>query len=547
MLVDEHAHPVVDQARDELTLGISGSGAGPQAGARSLRILVVAPEGPPVRSGVASVVGYLGEGLERRGHRIDVLAYPDVGRLSLGEIRLSSLIFKLPRLLRRIDDYDVIHIHGATPTVSDVALLFTCRRNRHSVVIYTHHMDVAFGSDNPLTGLYNRVHRRLAARADAVVATTHENLGLLGDTGCGGVIELGVDVDQFSTSEPKDARFTVLFVGQFRPYKGVRVLLETMRHIPEARLLLAGHGPEERAYRLLAAELGLDVEFHVGVDDQQLRQLYRRAHAIVLPAVSRREAFGLVLLEGMAAGCVPIASSLPGVREVVAQAGFVFPQGDATRLEGILRGLRETPALVQQLASRARLRAGEFSRARTIGEYERLITGLIGCRGLKDRIADRRHSHASALHGFVADVATNLEADWAEMLLCPSQRELYTVASTEARMLADPEIRRASSLVSWYAVNTAASTLVGPDDGPLHLGESVVVGGKPLAAMVAPLTMARRPFGALVLIRRERSFEQRDLNNLTCFARSVAPSLSACVLDKGPIQGEQNGHRGRRR
>src|SRR5215208_6554917 len=121
------------------------NGTGVQA-ARSLRILVVAPEAPPVRSGIASVVGYLQKGLDGRGHRIDVLAYPEVRRLAFGEIRLSSLIFKIPRLLRRIDDYDVIHIHGATPTVSDVALLFALRRKRHPVVVYTHHMDLAFES-----------------------------------------------------------------------------------------------------------------------------------------------------------------------------------------------------------------------------------------------------------------------------------------------------------------------------------------------------------------------------------------------------------------
>jgi glycosyltransferase involved in cell wall biosynthesis len=528
--IAEHAPPVVEEFRPAGPLTIRGSGAGAQAAGRSLRILVVAAEAPPVRSGVASVVGYLEDGFEARGHRIDVLAYPDVRRLAFGEMRLSSLIFRLPRLLRRIDEYDVIHIHGATPTVSDVALLFAGRRRRHPVLIYTHHMDLALGSDNTATHLYNYLHRRLSARADAVVATTRENLRLLDDSGRGGVIALGVDVDHFSTSDSKDAQFTVLFIGQFRPYKGVRVLLEAMSNVPGARLLIAGHGPEEQAYRSLAAALGLDVEFHVDVDDQELRQLYRRAHAVVLPAVSRREAFGLVLVEGMAAGCVPIASNLPGVREVVAQAGFVFPRGDSTRLGGILHGLRENPALVQHLADRGRMRAAEFSRANTICAYERLITGLIACRDLKERLAHRDQSYASALRRFVADVATNLEADWVEMVLGPSQPELCTVA-TEAPTFLDHHFRRASSLLAWYAVNTSASTLVGPSDGPLHLGDSAVVGGKPPAAMVTPLKLAKQPFGALLLMR-ERPFEERDLSNLTCFARSVAPSLRAMVPNK---------------
>jgi hypothetical protein len=393
-------------------------------------------------------------------------------------------------------------------------------------------MDLAFGSDNPLTHLYNYLHRRLTARADAVVATSHDNLRLLADTGRGGVIALGADVDHFSTSGPEDPQFTVLFIGQFRPYKGVGVLLEAMSHVPGARLLLAGRGPEEQAYRSLAAELGLDVEFHVDVDDPELRQLYRRAHAVVLPAVSRREAFGLVLVEGMAAGCVPIASNLPGVREVVARAGFLFPRGDSTRLGAILHGLRENPSLVKHLADRARIRAAEFSRAHTICEYERLITGLIACRDLKERLADRDHSYDSALRRFVADLETNFHADWTEIVLCPSQDELCTVASRELHT--HHRLRRASSLLAWYAVNTAASTLLRPNDGPLHLEDWAVVDGKAPAAMVAPLTDARRPFGALLLMR-ERPFEQRDLDDLTCFARYTAPSLYAIVSNRSIV------------
>jgi rhamnosyl/mannosyltransferase len=102
----------------------------------------------------------------------------------------------------------------------------------------------------------------------------------------------------------------------------------------------------------------------------------------VLPSVSRREAFGVVLVEGMAAGCVPIASDLPGVREVVGRTGFLFPTGDANRLAGILRVLRDDPALVQKIGDRARVRAAGFSRERAIREYDRLITGLVASRDL---------------------------------------------------------------------------------------------------------------------------------------------------------------------
>lgn len=498
-----------------------------KAAARSLRILMVATEAPPVHGGIARIVGYLRDGFQERGHHIDVLAYPEVGRLVFGELRLSGLIFKLPQLLRRINEYDVIHVHGTTPTVSDVVLLFARLRGLYPLVIYTHHMDLDFKPVGFLNRVYNRLHHRLSARADAVIASTQDNLRLLGDQYRGLVIPLGIDLEHFNTNGQKDPRFTVLFIGQFRPYKGVNVLLQAMSQVTGARLLLAGQGPEEETYRSLGAELGLDVEFHIGVDDDQLLQLYQRAHAVVIPSVSRLEAFGLALVEGMAAGCVPIASDLPGVREVVGQTGFLFPAGDANQLAGILCGLRDNPVLVQQISDRARVRAGGFGRENTTCEYERLITGLIACRDLKDRLADHAQSWASALHAFATDITRVLEADWTEIVLRLTQDELFTIASTETiRLLDHRPFQRASSPLAWYAIITGDSILVGPNNGLLHL-RGVIVREMP-AAMVTPLTINGEHFGALVSIR-EQPFDQRDLSSLTRFARYAAPWLSAVV------------------
>ncbi len=360
------------------SLNIAGSGA--QQVKQQLRVLVVATEAPPVHGGIARIVGSLRKGFQERGHHVDVLAYPEIKRFQVGEVRLSSLILKLPKLLNIINTYDVIHVHGATPTVSDVALLLARLRRRRPLIVYTHHMDLDFKPIGFLNILYNYLHRRLIAGADVVVASTQDNLGLLGRgrQRKNAIIPFGINLKEFSTNGQKDISFTVLFIGQFRPYKGVRVLLEAMSKVAGARLILAGQGPEEHSYRALGKELGLDIEFHTGINDTQLRQLYQRAHVVVLPSVSRLEAFGIVLVEGMAAGCVPIASNLPGVREVVGQTGFLFPVGDADRLADILRNLRDDPEQVQQISDRARVRAAGFDHEHVISNYESLITGLMG-------------------------------------------------------------------------------------------------------------------------------------------------------------------------
>ncbi len=357
--------------------GILVAPAEPKTPLRPLRILVVATEAPPVRGGIARIVGYLRDGLQKRGHQVDVLAYPRVKRVTFGEIRLSSLILKLPGLFFRLNEYDIVHIHGTTPTLSDVFLLFVRLRNPHLHIVYTHHVDLDLKAVGFLNGLYNRVHHRLSAHADAVVAATQDTLKLLGEKQNGFVIPYGIDLTRFEARGEKDARFTVLFIGQFRPWKGVRVLLQAISQVVDAQLLLAGHGPEEQLYRSLAAQSGIDVEFHIAKSDEQVIKLYQRAHVVVVASTSHLEAFGLALVEGMAAACVPVASDLPGVREVVGQRGFLFPAGDAEQLAAILRRLRDDPQLVRQMGERAREDAKAFDQQRTIAAYEGLFASLV--------------------------------------------------------------------------------------------------------------------------------------------------------------------------
>ena len=77
----------------------------------------------------------------------------------------------------------------------------------------------------------------------------------------------------------------------------------------------------------------------------------------MLPSTNRREAFGLVLLEGMAAGCVPVASDLPGVRDLARSNGLLVAPGDAQDLRWALQALAARPDTVRRLQA-ARDRGG---------------------------------------------------------------------------------------------------------------------------------------------------------------------------------------------
>jgi rhamnosyl/mannosyltransferase len=197
---------------------------------------MIATEAPPIRGGIARVIGTLQEGLQRHGHQVDVLAYPEVGRLIVGEIRLSGLAFRLPRLLRTMGSYDIVHVHGITPTVSDVTLLLTSLFHPRLPIVYTHHVDLDLQQAGFLNSVYNALHHCLSKRSAAITAATQETLALLGQNGHGLVIPFGIDPAYFQATTERARPFTVLFVGQFRPWKGVRMLLRAMTRLPQARL-----------------------------------------------------------------------------------------------------------------------------------------------------------------------------------------------------------------------------------------------------------------------------------------------------------------------
>ena len=116
----------------------------------------------------------------------------------------------------------------------------------------------------------------------------------------------------------------MLFVGQMRPYKGVETLLAAAAGQAWLKLTLVGDGAELGRYRRLAERLpAANARFTGRLSDAELQHQYGIADVVVLPSVTLAEAFELVLIEGMAAGCVPVASDLPGVRDIASPTGLV--------------------------------------------------------------------------------------------------------------------------------------------------------------------------------------------------------------------------------
>ena len=139
---------------------------------------------------------------------------------------------------------------------------------------------------------------------------------------------------EFFTLNAKVAREDwYLVVGALEPYKRTDIVIDAARD--RFNLRIAGNGSqrgslEQRAHRGNASGKSNAIEFLGRVADDQLRDSYRRARALIFPQV---EDFGIISAEAQACGCPVVALAKGGGSEIVTAAtGELFEQQNVESL-----------------------------------------------------------------------------------------------------------------------------------------------------------------------------------------------------------------------
>lgn len=249
-------------------------------------------------------------------------------------------------------------------------LLRLCRR-RFGRIVVVEHLEAPAGPQ-PRTGALRWVPRlalawrrrragrlRAARLADHVVAVSERvrnRLVQVWGLPAGQVVVArnGVDWRRFRRDAAAGARFRAAhgvapeafvfgMLTRLHKVKGVDIALRALREAlspPPRRdpvLVVCGEGDDDAALRALAQELGLAgrVRFPGPVADSAAAVA---AFDSILFS-SRSEGLPLALLEGMAAGCVPVVTDVGGMREPVSSpdVGWVVPPEDPAALATAMR------------------------------------------------------------------------------------------------------------------------------------------------------------------------------------------------------------------
>lgn len=328
---------------------------------------------PEVSGGIERYLHDLSVFLKDRGHSVQILVTGG-GFRRLEDIEVLGVpspcrILSNPvapgfsRFLSETDA-DVIHFHLPLPTA--VIAWMMVRRKRRKPYIVTYHSDIVRQSF--AMPLYGPILLRFLKGASRVIATsenyirTSKYLNCLNNTEA---IPIGVDLNRFVPT-PCPTREYYLFVGRFRRYKGIFVLLEAWRRISNPpKLILAGGGLLADKIEKFARKYKLPVSVVCNANDRELIDLYQNARALILPSVQRSEAFGMVQVEAMACGTPVISSNLPtGVSWVNRhnETGFLFPPGIPDELKKAVLLMENSPEIRENMSLKARERAeNQFS------------------------------------------------------------------------------------------------------------------------------------------------------------------------------------------
>lgn len=177
----------------------------------------------------------------------------------------------------------------------------------------------------------------------------------------------------------------IVMLGSINHGKGQDLLLEAFPLVKgEAELHFYGNiGFSARGYarklqeRAADAGLGGKIFFHPPTDDVA----GILAETCILVHTSRRESFGMVLVEAMAAGVPVVANDLGGMQEVVADGvtGYLVPPGDAATLAARIDLLLADAGLRERMGDAGRTRVIEnYDIATRIEDYHMLYESLAG-------------------------------------------------------------------------------------------------------------------------------------------------------------------------
>lgn len=307
------------------------------------------------------------EELEQNGIKIHSLG---IG----GNVYHPQNIFKLREFISR---YDIIHTHNtACQLFVPIAKMLSFSKTK---LVTTEHSANNRRRDKwylkPVDKwMYNR-YRYIICISEQPAENLRKHIGAKDNIV---VVNNGVDLARFLYPIKDISRhhtFVITQVSSFNDAKDQDTLVKAIKELPDNyRLQLAGDGTRRPIVEELVHTLGVAdrVDF-LGIRTD-IPEILKSSDIVVLS--SHWEGLSLSSIEGMASGRPFIASDVDGLREVVKDAGILFPHGDYKQLAKEIRQLCNNPVHYNVVARECQERAKQFDISIMAKKYNELYKSL---------------------------------------------------------------------------------------------------------------------------------------------------------------------------
>lgn len=284
--------------------------------------------------------------------------------------------------------FDLIHVHAVDFFADYLPLIRPWHRT--PLVLSTHGGFFHTGYASRFKRLFFNTVTRLSVRGyQRVVACSEGDFALFSPL-CRPwlqLVENGVDIEKFAGLGAPDYRPHFLFIGRFSDNKRLDLLLETFHHlaplVPDSRLTIIGRDWDgnlaKMTDRIRALRLGARVEILPDLPDREIRERIRECCFIV--SASDYEGFGMTLVEGMAAGLIPVASPITSFRKIVESAetgllvDFHSPESAAQRIRAFLQ---QTAPAFDEVQAKAIGAAQRYGWPETATRFQRIYDDILG-------------------------------------------------------------------------------------------------------------------------------------------------------------------------
>ncbi len=350
--------PAVRRAR----IGHGATAHGPP-GLAILNILFCSVPFHPSIGGTETVSALLAEQFHRAGHRVvlvtrsaaagperdpfEVVRQPSAARL-FGLVRAADVVF-----------HNNISLRFAWPQL----LL------RRPWVV-AHHTWI------PRRGLAARVKRAVLGRAANIAISRAVAQSLPVEST---IVPNPYAHEVFARDDRAPRQDDLVFVGRLTDEKGVDRLIAALGLLAargvRAGLTIVGDGPEAPGLRRQMAAAGLAdrVRFAGWQAAAELVGTLNRHRVLVLPSVCE-ETFGVVVLEGLACGCVPLVTRSGGLPDAVGDCGVVVARDDPAALADGIEALLGDAALRETYRARAPAHLRRHTPDRVAKDYLQVLT-----------------------------------------------------------------------------------------------------------------------------------------------------------------------------